>query len=371
MNKYEERRKAVESFYQTHPLVLIGMNDYANSSFLTNSLLKRIEKEINAASLTIDAGSLTLNKSEHIDVMLGYNLTLEEIRIARLISLHDGISNLIGESLGSKAQSGIDRAILNPLFNPKHAKEMPRIGISDLIQDSETPIIIHSTGANNLMRIVGANPYTIERDYKNKRNNHKYKYARMKAMDEKTVTVVLDGIKRNFENIYKLNPDAQIFSLGLYLQKVFKKEKFRDFKELILRYNEALEKLCVEYNVAYIETMNPGNEHQNHFIDFNLSKRGQEELAKAIVKELYIYLDSVKFEPKHKENTPAVKYYEKDSLINAYQDATEPMRSKEFRLKEELAVSPEDKQIFGLMRERDRELKIYQKTFEEAKRRNK
>ena len=52
MNKgYEERRKKVEEFYQNNPLVLIGMNDYAHSSFLTNNLLKMIAKEIKAKGL--------------------------------------------------------------------------------------------------------------------------------------------------------------------------------------------------------------------------------------------------------------------------------------------------------------------------------
>lgn len=352
--KYEQRRKKVEEFYQKNPLVLIGMNDYANSSFLTSSLLKMIEKEINAASLTIDAGSLTLNKSEHIDIMLGYNLTLEEIKIAQFISLHDGISNLIKENFGSKTQSKIDESILKPLFNPIHAKssEMEKMGISDLIKISDAPLIIHSTGANNLMRILGENPYTLESDCKNKRN--KYTRAIMKALDENTIPVVLDGIKRNFENIYALNPNAQIFSLGLYLQKVFKKEKYQIFRSLILKYNEELEKLCAQYNVSYIETMNHGDKHQNHLIDFNLSKKGQQELARYIVQEIFLYLDSVKFQPIYKENDKKINYASKEDIVSGYEKYLDDPTNIDKSLKEE----------------REREKKIYEKTLLEAKRRN-
>lgn len=362
MKKYEERRKKVEEYYQNHSLVLIGMNDYANSSFLTNSLLKLIEKEINVATLNIDAGSLTLNKSEHIDIMLGYNLTLEEIEIARLISLHDGISNFIRETFGENTQQKVDDKLLNKVFNPAFVKSpsVPNLGISDLIKQVESPIIIHSTGANNLMRILGTNPYVIEHDYKEEGKTHKYSYALMKALEKRTIPTVLDGVKRNFENIYALNPNAQIYSLGLYLQKVFKKEKFKDFKELILRYNEELEKLCCEYSVSYIETMNHGNKHENHLIDFNLSRKGQESLAKSIIEEMFLYLDMVDFKPQYKENNINPIYGSKEELIDKYDNAiwTDIMSSS--------YSGAYKKPKSGLLYERDREMKIYEKTFVEA-----
>lgn len=350
MNKgYEERRKKVEEFYQNNPLVLIGMNDYAHSSFLTNNLLKMIAKEIKAKGLTIDAGSLTLNKSEHIDIMLGFNLTLEEIKIAQLISLHDGISNFIKENVGVKTQKKLDNVILKHVFNPTHAKtnQMDKIGISDLIKNSDAPLIIHSTGANNLMRILGENPYKLESDYKN--NTLKYISAVIKASRESTVSYVLDGIKRNFENIYTLNPNAQIFYLGLGLQKVLKKEQFQMFKSLILTYNKELEKLCSKYNVNYIETLNYENQKES-----NLSEKSQQELVRYIVEELFSCLEELELEPKKKEHNKEIVYYEKEEIPSRYKGFLNDYKVTDMQLKEE----------------RRREQKIYEKTLLEAKRRN-
>lgn len=349
------------------------MNDYANSSVFTNSLLRLIEKEINSTGLIIDAGSLTLNKSEHIDITLGYNLTLEEIKIAKLISIHDGISNFVKERFGVQTQLKLDNSIFNRLFDPSLVRtgELDRIGISDIIRKSKSPLIIHSTGANNLMRILGTNPYTLEKDYINRDANFKFYYALAKATSDKTVPMVIDGIKSNFENIYTLNPNSKIFSLGLYMPKIFKKEKYQEFRNLILRYNEALEKLCAEYDVAYIETMTQGKYHENHVIDFNLSFKAQQEIAKMIVQELFMYLDSVRFEPKHKEIKEINGYEDKKSLVSAYENLAiveDVLRDENGNV---YLIGLDAVQDVKLLCERDREAKIYAKTFKEVERRNK
>ena len=369
MNKrYEERRKCVEDFYQDHELLLIGMNDYANSSVVFNSLLKLIEKEINSTVLTVDAGSLTLNKSEHIDITLGYNLTVEEVKIAKLISIYDGVLNFIKERFGKEKAKKIEQSSLNKLLNPSlvRTSELDKVGISDLIRGTSMPLIIHSTGANNLMRVLGTNPYVLEHDYKTRNTNLQFYYSLGKASSDKTVHMVIDGVKSNFENIYTLNPNSRIFSLGLYMPKIFRKERYKEFRELILRYNEALEKLCAEYDVSYIETINKGNTHPNHLIDFNLSLRAQKEIAKMIVQELFIYLDVVRFEPEYKEIKP-IKYENKENLVSAYKKMA---ATKDIFVYENGNTYLDDLQEIKLLNERNREVKIYAKTFKEVKRRN-
>lgn len=376
MNKnYQRKKEALHDYYEKNELVLIGMNDYANSSFLTNSLLRYIEKEIGAAVLNVDAGSLTLNKTEHLDIMLEYNLTLEEIKIARLISIHDGISNLVRENFGRNVEKKVDTSILEPLFRPSRVKTSKidsTLEIGTLIEEAKSPIIIHSSGANNLMRILGTNPYIIEHDYRMRSCNDQYRYALSKASNPKTVEIVLDGVKRNFENILDLNPNAQIFSLGLYLQKVFKKEKFETFKQLILSYNEALSELCKQYDVNYVSTMIPGNEHENHVIDFNLSQMGQKALAKSIVEALYDSLEAVSFEKEYKEMRGIAAYKDKEMLLVDLKKAQEKNFEETVRnVKDEIERADlVTLNAIQTLLEKNREVKIYQKTFEEVKRRN-
>lgn len=362
---YEEIRRALHQYYESHELVMVGMNDYANGKHLLNML----KKEINAACLTVDAGSLTLNKSEHMDIMLGYNLTLEEIKIARLLALHDGISNFFRENMDPKTHDKIEASILTPLFNPAKVKTsvLDRIGISDLIRGVNSPIIIHSTGANNLMKILGTNPYVLNKDEKNKNIDGKFYYALVKATDPKTIRIVLDGVERNFDNILTINPDAKIFSLGLYLQKIFLNGKYKEFRDMILSYNDALEKLCEQYKVKYIDTFVSGMRYPNHGIDFNLSKNAQLDVARMIVESLADMLGK----PTPREEFKEIHYEDKNALVSSYEKGTSSalVEATVERNGDVSLIGVDSLLAFNELKERDRERKIYEKTLKESLRR--
>lgn len=353
----------VKDFYNDNELVLIGMNDYANTSILFKNILKYIEEEIEQTGLLINAASLTLNKVEHMNLMLEHNLSVSEIKIAQLLSIYDGISNLFLETLGEKGKNAIDKVLKERVSSValKYPTEMDdRINITDIIHEAKAPIIIHSTGANNLMRTLGTNPYTIKKYFE--KDCSKYQYAYQKAYDPKTISEVIKEVEKSFENIIAINPNAIIFSLGLYIQKVFKNHP--GFVDLITEYNERLEKLCDEYLVTYVDTASICKFYENKLIDFNLSRNGQKALAKTIVCELQHYLKSVNYEPEVFTKNETFTAKPKNRIVtNLRRDAIKLYSNSDVENTRTREI------IFQTGDEKIRESKIYEETFELVKRR--
>ncbi len=366
--KHEAVQQIAHDYYSDHEFVLIGMNDYANNSIFFKNILGYIADEINQSVLSIDAASLTLNKAEHINIMLENNLSIEEIKIAKLLSVYDGICNLFMERSLEGKKEKVDQFLsskLDTLIKKTVEPNDKYLNISTIMEQTQAPIIIHSTGANNLMRTLGTNPYTLKKDYENRELNSNYYYALMRAECPNTIKEVINKVERNFDTILAINPNSIIFSLGLYVQKILKEERFKEFKNLILEYNACLKDLCDKYKVHYIETMQFGNSYENGVVDFNLSKKAQQEIAKTIAEELVNYLHSVNYDVERKAEWSKMHYTNKDKIV--------PNIQKEIikKCNESTIQEGREKEItLHITDELAREAKIYADTFELVKKRN-
>ncbi len=361
-------KKDLKTFYENNELVLIGMNDYANTSILFKNILDYVAEEIGKDGIVIDASFLTLNKVEHMNTMLEYNLSLSEIKIAQVLSLYDGVSNLFLENFGESGKILFDKLFKKSVYSlaTKRPSLMDdEINIAELIHEAKAPIIIHSTGANNLMRILGTNPYVIKKDFKARNKNANYYYSLFKSKEEVLIPNLLAEIEKSFETIIAINPNSIIFSLGFYVQNVFKKKEFADFKELILAYNEGLRKLCDDYSIIYIDTATLSTIHSNHLIDFNLSRKAQKDLAIIILDKLYKYLLSKNFNLKEDaKNIGELEIKPKENVVSILQNQSNESYYKIFETqgrKKEI--------LLQISNEKKREAKIYEDAFQLVKRR--
>lgn len=287
--EYREKRESVREYFKEKEFVMIEMNDKTTNKALERSVLSYLKGQIEDC-LTVDASFMTLNRAEHINLMLEYDLTLEEIRLAQALSIYDSIEKKLEDKKNTEEKDLLLDVSYSVLKRMAKSKEIDKyIGISDLIKIIKTPLIIHSTGSSDLTRILGTNPYKIDRDFSARQTSSDYKEALKRARDPKTIKIVMDDIEKNFENILALNQNSIIVSLGLCVPDAFKKRKYRSFKELIVMYNQALKELCNSYDVLYInqEKINTGTK------SFKLSSKNRKKLAETIVSELYKYLEQV------------------------------------------------------------------------------
>lgn len=92
MVQKDEKIKQLIDYYKKDGLVIVGLNN--SQGVDTTSFFKKGVLEFLASALTskdcspmvIDAFSLLINKTEHIDYMLDSNLTLEEIKLSQVYS---------------------------------------------------------------------------------------------------------------------------------------------------------------------------------------------------------------------------------------------------------------------------------------------
>lgn len=287
MTKDEELRK----YYKDKGLAIIGLNDSqgvnTTSTFFKEGLLEYIGRALEDEFLRpilIDAFSLTLNKTEHIDSLLKANLSLEEIKLSQVYSVVSALEKVMKDLKLPKFLGKIGY-VYKSIYkvNPKdHA-----ILISDTIRTVEEPLIIYSSGVNNLMREVGSNPFGIKGQYKNRDKNPAYYYTLEKSQDPKTLFGVVDGIKRNFESIFGLNEKSDVFALGAYIPKSLDCEEMNIFRELILEYNDLLTNLCNEYGVDFVDTENIGKKYNKSSSNFHITSEGHNVLASYILSKIY------------------------------------------------------------------------------------
>ena len=161
------------------------------------------------------------------------------------------------------------------------------IFISDSLKTASEPLVIYSSGVNNLMREVGSNPFSIKSQYKNREKNPAYYYTLQKSSDPKVLVGVIDDIKKNFETIFGINEKSDIFALGAYIPKSLDCEEMNIFRELVLKYNELLEELCIQYGVNYVNTENIGKEFNKSSNNFHITSEGHNALANYILSKIY------------------------------------------------------------------------------------
>lgn len=161
------------------------------------------------------------------------------------------------------------------------------IFIADALKEAQDPVVIYSSGVNNLMREVGANPFNIKSLYEKRDTLPNYNYTLEKTKDPDTLNRVIDSMKRNFENILSINGEADIYTLGAYVPKSLEIEEMNIFRELVLKYNDVLKQLCRVYQIYFVDTEEVGKKYNTSLANFHVSTIGHFVLADYILGYMY------------------------------------------------------------------------------------
>lgn len=292
MKKKDPKVKSLIQYYKNKGgLVIAGLNDSqgvkVRSTIFKKGLLERVAKVLKDQELhptVMNAFSLTMNKTEHIDYLLENNLSLEEIKLSQIYSAISAYEKVMTDLKLPKALGRIAN-IYRTAYQPKRGDE--NIFITDTLKNTAEPTVIYSSGVNNLMRAVGNNPFAIKGDYKKRNQRPNYNYTVNKAEDPQSLQSTMDGIERNFENILSLNHNIDIYTLGAYIPKSLELEGMNIFRDLVLQYNEKLQKLCKDYGITFINTEAIGKKYNKSTMNFHITAAGHNALANYILSCMY------------------------------------------------------------------------------------
>lgn len=279
------------NYYRKKGLTIIGLNDSqgvnVTSTFLKKGLLEYIASMLKSDSLdpkVINAFSLLMNKTEHIDYFLDNNLSLEEIKLSQVYSFVEAIKKVMSDIHLPEVLGNV--GYVSKLVYKQNSDDK-NIHIATSLREAEEPTVIYSSGVNNLMREVGNNPFAIKKDYQNRNIMPNYDYTVEKAKNPATLDTVLTGINKNFENILSINGNTDIYTLGAYEPKSFESEGMNVFRDLVCEYNERLESLCKMYHITFINTEAIGKKYNQSEINFHVSAQGHNALANYILEKMY------------------------------------------------------------------------------------
>ena len=236
------------------------------------------------------------------------------------------------------------------------------IGVADSIKNADRPLVLYSSGANDLMRMIGSNPASLKKDL-NPKNGDKVNYQCVlddvkngadaeiisndilwtrnkiiewnrgleemrecgsnlerldessfivrfvnrlfgeigkrendilniekalsiieKAYDPNTVKTVVKGMKSNIEKIYRLNPNAVICVLGIYVPTVAKGNLL---DKVAREFNKATKTMCKKMGATYIDVRKIGSKYCFSGKNFHISPEGHEAIASEVLNKLY------------------------------------------------------------------------------------
>jgi len=280
-------------------ITIISMNGI-NSSILASFVYKEIIKR-GIDCTTIDACSAFINKTEHIDSILKANLNIEQLKYIQLYSKLIALEKFIDENIyciDSSKKAIIDKYIYSQ--KAKTTVNEKETCITDALYNAKNAVILYSSGAHDLMRILNSDPHSIIKDYKSymefekrttknssvfndfeelingyNRNapkkllthdeiNTKYAdmisqcfelidetrnfgYAKKQMLDPTTLIKIFENVKRNLDSFKTINPNATIYGLGLYTPTKIKRSNVPYVAEFIKKYNSGY-KQCIEEN---------------------------------------------------------------------------------------------------------------------------
>lgn len=279
------------NYYKNNGLLIVGLNDSqgvnTTSTFFKKGLLEHLASALTSCELTpevINAFSLTMNKTEHIDYFLKNNLSLEEIKLSQIYSVISALEKVMSD-IGMPKFLGKVGNIYRLIYTPKKGDE--KIKISSSLKDTKEPVMIYSSGVNDLMREVGANPFGIKSDYKLRDKKPNYYYTLEKINNPNTLNRVIDSIERNYNNILEINDQTDIYTLGAYIPKSLQSDEMNIFRDLVIAYNEELINLCKQYGTAFIDTEEVGKNYNNSENNFHISTAGHNVLSNYILGHMY------------------------------------------------------------------------------------
>lgn len=279
------------NYYKDKGLLIVGLNDSqgvnTTSTFFKKGLLEYLAAALTTEELTpevINAFSLTMNKTEHIDYFLKNNLSLEEIKLSQIYSVISALEKVMTDIGLPKFIGQIGNAY-RLIYTPKKGDE--NIKISTSLKQVQEPLMIYSSGVNDLMREVGANPFGIKGDYKARDKKPNYYYTLEKTNNTETLKKVIDAIERNYNTVLGINSNTDIYTLGAYIPKSLQSEEMNIFRDLVIAYNEELLNLCNQYGITFVDTEEVGKKYNNSESNFHISTAGHNALANYILGYMY------------------------------------------------------------------------------------
>ena len=353
--EYEDIVDTIVNHYEPiGGLHLFGLNDSQGVCLppipFKRTLLGEVSYALNRRGLatdSIDAFSLLLNKTEHVDQMLKYNFSVEQIKASQVKSAVLSLSKALSEN-GYPAFLGRIANIykMNYRIKPGDREKF----ISTELRKSTEPVVIYSCGANDLMRAVGSDPLSLLRTYKEfhegmdpeKREcaRRRFDYSVRRASDEKTVNDTIDAVKRNFDTILGVNNGARIVALKLFVPQTFFREDYLlSFKNMIENYNGKFSEACSEYGVSTVDTQLVSIEHCNGEGNFHNSPFGNKELAYGIIGAIG---DSIIAPKERKIEVPSIDIPEESRIHEAITEcdirSSDGQRSAELKAEEKMYI---------------------------------
>ena len=265
MGKIDESSKIIRQHYEDNPegrLLIVGLNDDRCYN-LQKSCLTFMREALESKKYRIDvfnAFSMFFNKTRHIDYFLDNNLSQYEIEQIQKYGTITEVKHAMGESFlgkeaadspGSQKIGELASKLLQRTYEDRPDKQNFRISSS--IHNSIDPIILYSSGINDIMSEFWINPFSSKNCYYKEKESWDYSADRTKgAKREECMGRLMDGHKSNFDKILGLNDQSKIAALGAYL---YSKTKVYDepFHDFVLEYNDRLEELCKEYGINYVD----------------------------------------------------------------------------------------------------------------------
>lgn len=279
------------NYYKDKGLLIVGLNDSqgvnTTSTFFKKGLLEYLAAALTSGKLmpeVINAFSLTMNKTEHIDYFLKNNLSLEEIKLSQIYSVISALEKVMTDIGLPKFIGQIGNAY-RLIYTPRKGDE--NVKISTSLKQVQEPVMIYSSGVNDLMREVGANPFGIKGVYKARDKKPNYYYTLEKTNNPETLKKVMDAIERNYDTILGINPNTDIYTLGAYIPKSLQSEEMNIFRDLVIAYNEELLNLCKQYGITFVDTEEVGKKYNNSENNFHISTAGHNALANYILGYMY------------------------------------------------------------------------------------
>lgn len=286
-----EKIEKLIQYYRNKGLLMVGLNDSqgvnTTSTFFKKGLLEYMAAALASKDLTpdvINAFSLTMNKTEHIDYFLRNNLTLEEIKLSQVYSAVSALEKVMTD-VGLPKFFGKVGNVYKLIYTPKNGDE--KINISTSLKEVQEPVMVYSSGVNDLMREVGANPFGIKADYKARNKRPNYYYTLAKVNNPESLGKVIDAIERNYNTILGINPKTDIYTLGAYIPKSLESEEMNIFRDLVIAYNEELKNLCKQYGITFVDTEEVGKKYNKSEANFHISTAGHNALANYILGYMY------------------------------------------------------------------------------------
>lgn len=303
-----EKIEKLIQHYKDNGLLIVGLNDSqgvnTTSTFFKKGLLEYLAVALTSEELTpevINAFSLTMNKTEHIDYFLKNNLSLEEIKLSQIYSVVSALEKVMTDIGLPKFLGKVGNAY-RLIYTPKKGDE--KINISASLREAQEPVMIYSSGVNDLMREVGANPFGIKGAYKARNKKPNYYYTLEKTSNPETLKRVMDAMKRNYDTILGINSDTDIYTLGAYIPKSLQSEEMNIFRDLVIAYNEELANICKQYGITFVDTEEVGKKYNNSESNFHISTAGHNALANYILGYMYHNIFESNNSTKRKDISP-------------------------------------------------------------------